>query len=55
MNCDKCGTKLNWREAREGRCGECAGNQGAAPYPFCLHPKRCAGLGSCPRDYSCCE
>lgn len=26
------------------------------PYPqFCRHPDKCAGLGSCPRDPSCCD
>lgn len=25
------------------------------PYPFCRHPDRCAGLGSCPRDPTCAD
>lgn len=26
------------------------------PYPdFCMHPEKCAGKGSCPRNPSCCE
>lgn len=26
-----------------------------APYPFCVTPDRCAGLGSCPRDPCCAD
>ena len=24
-----------------------------APYPFCRHPKKCAGKGYCPEEYAC--
>jgi hypothetical protein len=27
----------------------------APPYSFCLHPEKCAGLTSCPRELSCSE
>lgn len=25
------------------------------PYPFCIHPAKCAGLTSCPRRLACSE
>ena len=24
-----------------------------APYPFCMSPEKCVGLGYCPREISC--
>lgn len=56
--CAVCGCALNWRE-RGGVCRACdpaVAKDGTVPYPqFCMHPERCDGLSSCPRDYSCVE
>jgi hypothetical protein len=41
-----------------GRCLWCngKGEHLKVPYPmFCMHPDKCEGKSSCPRDYSCCD
>jgi hypothetical protein len=58
-HCTVCDTKLYWGEKHAGLCrlhDPDVVRTGTVPYPqFCSSPERCDGLGSCPRDYSCCE
>ncbi len=41
-------------EAAREKTHDSALKDGHVPYPaFCMHPARCDGLSSCPRDHSC--
>lgn len=55
VSCRAC---LGTGEVNEKPCRWCGGKGSHlnVPYPmFCLHPQKCAGKGSCPRGYSCCD
>ena len=59
QQCPNCPDGNEWNsDGPTGRaCRTCKGKayvgEDDPPYPFCLHPEKCAGKGYCPRDIAC--